>query len=98
MAARLTIKDPYLEKRIFQGRLLWIGGLMILMTVSLVSRYFYLQITQHETFSTRAEANRILTLPLPPTRGLILDRDGEIQEPREGMQLHNQGTVLISAY
>jgi len=78
MAAHLTIKDPYLEKRIFRGRLLWVGGLIIVMTIMLLVRYFYLQIVEHKTFSTRADANRILTLPLPPTRGLILDRNGEI--------------------
>lgn len=78
MAARITIKDPYLEKRIFRGRLLWVGSLIIVMAILLVIRYFYLQIIQHETFSTRADANRILTLPLAPTRGLILDRNGEI--------------------
>jgi len=44
----------------------------------LLLRYFYLQIIQHKNFSTRADANRILTLPLPPTRGLILDRRGEV--------------------
>ena len=51
---------------------------MLAMSLLLLLRYFYLQINQHETFSTRAEANRILTLPLPPTRGLILDRNGEV--------------------
>ncbi len=44
----------------------------------LVVRLSYLQIVKHEELSTQAENNRIAVLPIPPNRGLILDRNGVI--------------------
>ena len=44
--------------------------------VGLSSRLFYLQILQHEEFSTRSENNRVKVRPVAPARGLIYDRNG----------------------
>lgn len=46
--------------------------------LSLVFRFFYLQIYFHETYKQKAEVNRIRAIPLNAPRGLILDRNGEI--------------------
>jgi penicillin-binding protein 2 len=78
MPSTLTIKDSGQEKRLFKARLAWVGALIALMAIVLLLRYFHLQIVEHRIFSTRADANRILTLPLPPPRGAILDRHGEV--------------------
>lgn len=78
MAAPLTLKDRFQESRLFRERLVWVISFIGLMVFLLFTRYFYLQIIKHEAFSTQADANRILTIPLVPTRGLILDRKGDI--------------------
>ena len=44
----------------------------------LVARLAYLQIGRHEELSTQAENNRIAVVPIPPNRGLILDRNGVV--------------------
>ncbi|MGV6807624.1 MAG: penicillin-binding protein 2, partial [bacterium] len=42
----------------------------------LLWRYYYLQVSKHEDFQTRADSNRLLVRPIPPPRGLIYDRNG----------------------
>lgn len=44
----------------------------------LVYRYFVLQVVRYTHFHTQAEANRISLVPVPPGRGLILDRNGVV--------------------
>lgn len=41
-------------------------------------RFFVLQVVRYNHFHTQAEANRISLVPVPPGRGLILDRKGEV--------------------
>ena len=51
---------------------LFIGLTMIIM----LGRLVYLQAINHQHFVSRSQANRITPLPIPPVRGLILDRNG----------------------
>lgn len=44
----------------------------------LLARLLHLQVNQHEQLATQAENNRIAVLPLPPSRGTILDRNGVV--------------------
>ena len=44
----------------------------------LFARFFYLQVLQHDYYSTRAEDNRIALIPIVPNRGVITDRNGVI--------------------
>lgn len=44
----------------------------------LVLRLVQLQVWEHDTYQTRSEQNRIQVQPLPPPRGLIYDRNGEL--------------------
>jgi len=44
----------------------------------LAARFVVLQLVQHDTYSAKAEENRISILPVPPNRGLILDRNGVV--------------------
>ena len=61
-----------------QKRLYVISGVVLLLMISLVLRFFYLQIYFHETYKKKAEVNRIRAIPLNAPRGLILDRNEEI--------------------
>ncbi|MEO8717090.1 MAG: penicillin-binding protein 2 [Burkholderiales bacterium] len=66
------------ELRAFQVRL-GIAGLAVLFAFGLLlARFVWLQVLQHEAYSAKAEENRIAIVPLPPNRGLILDRNGEV--------------------
>nr|WP_255640373.1 penicillin-binding protein 2 [Aquitalea palustris] len=51
---------------------------MLLMFCILIARFVWLQVYQHEHFSTLAQNNRISLLPILPNRGLIMDRNGVI--------------------
>ena len=53
-------------------------GLAFVLIVCLVARYYFLQITLHERFATLSDENRVHVRPVPPTRGLIYDRNGLI--------------------
>ncbi len=76
--SRLALKDSYFESRIYSARL--VVALLIVLVLSgiLILRYSSLQITQHETYSTQSDKNRVQLQPLPPKRGLIYDNKGEL--------------------
>src|SRR5690606_24211771 len=57
----------------------WGGGWVALSCFGvLVGRFWYLQVDRYEGFSERADRNRIAVVPIPPRRGEILDRNGEV--------------------
>jgi penicillin-binding protein 2 len=51
---------------------------VLLLTCVLIARLYYLQVIQYEYHSTLSENNRVHVQPIPPTRGLIFDRNGVI--------------------
>ena len=51
---------------------------MALMTAVLVARVYYLQISEGSSFVVQAEQNRLKFEALPPERGMITARDGEL--------------------
>lgn len=63
---------------LFLGRALISAFLVLVGLIFLIARLFHLQIIEHELYTTRSNDNRIKLLPLPPTRGQIFDRNGEI--------------------
>jgi penicillin-binding protein 2 len=74
--ARLTLKDHLHESRLVMQRailLLVFGGLLCL---TLFGRLFYLQVIEHDHYTTLSEDNRVKLQPIPPNRGLIYDRNG----------------------
>lgn len=70
------IKDQRKEKRLFIGRSIMAALGMILLFGVVVSRLINLQVVQYDHFQTQSESNRVKLLPIPPTRGLIYDRNG----------------------
>jgi penicillin-binding protein 2 len=72
------LKDRERELKAFQLRV-GIAALAVLAAFALLfTRFFYLQVVQHEMYAARAEDNRISIVPLAPNRGLILDRNGVV--------------------
>jgi len=76
MAEPLVLKDHSGEAQIFFERVGIGFGILIVLTLFLVARLFYLQIIQHDIYKTRSDKNRIHIQSIPPTRGLIFDRNG----------------------
>lgn len=72
----IPIKDYLRETRIYAARLSILAGLVVLIMLVLLGRLLYLQVVHHKHYETRARANQITPVPVPPVRGLILDRNG----------------------
>jgi len=78
MPQPIQLKDHERDARLVRSRVA-VGALFVLLlTGVLMARMYYLQVIQYEHHSTLAENNRIHVQPLPPTRGLIYDRNGVI--------------------
>ncbi|HUI98647.1 MAG TPA: penicillin-binding protein 2 [Usitatibacter sp.] len=73
-----ALRDPRRELTIFRNRML-VAGLAILVAFGvLVARFVWLQVVQQQYYHTLAEQNRISVVPVVPSRGLILDRNGRV--------------------
>ncbi|TJZ78972.1 penicillin-binding protein 2 [Chitiniphilus eburneus] len=62
----------------YELRLLAAAVFVLLLFGVLLARFFWLQGIQHDKYMTLAEANRISLVPVPPSRGIIRDRNGVI--------------------
>ena len=60
----------------FRFRVAFAAGVVLLAFGILLARFVFLQVIQHDYYSTRAEDNRISLVPIPPNRGVIEDRSG----------------------
>ncbi|MDE2583803.1 MAG: penicillin-binding protein 2 [Betaproteobacteria bacterium] len=62
----------------FRFRLGFAAVAVLLAFTVLFARFIWLQVIQHDYYSTRAEENRISLVPILPNRGLILDSTGAV--------------------
>ncbi len=62
----------------FRFRIAFAAGTVVLAFAIVVGRFVFLQVFQHEYYTTRAEDNRISLVPIPPNRGVITDRNGVV--------------------
>ena len=76
MARHLTIKDHAHETRLFTQRAVIAFVVVVLILIGLISRLVYLQVLNHEHYETLSQSNRVKIVSVPPTRGLIYDRNG----------------------
>lgn len=74
----MELRDHPIELQKFRIRLAISVIFVLALFSALYVRFYYLQITQQDHYSTLAEANRISILPLVPNRGLIFDRHGKV--------------------
>src|SRR5450830_1154900 len=72
------LKNTERELHFFRMRLTALGGLVFICFSLLLARFIWLQVIKHEDYATKAEDNRISVVPIVPTRGLILDRNGVV--------------------
>ena len=76
MSKLSNVKNLIVEKRLFRKRLSISIGIVIVLTLILLSRLVDLQIIQHKTYATLSKNNYIALRPIEPNRGLIFDRNG----------------------
>ena len=74
---RFEIKD-YRNERMLGGRigLMHVGVIALLVFFSM--NFWYLQVIRGDSYARLAENNRLRRVVLPPTRGVIRDRDGRV--------------------
>ena len=76
----MTDDAPHARRRhqqtLFTSRILFCLLMVMICFGVLVARLYWLQIHEHSRFTTLSDANRIKLRAIPPTRGLIFDRNG----------------------
>ncbi|WP_144175068.1 penicillin-binding protein 2 [Pseudomonas sp. Kh13] len=78
MSQPIRLKDHEKDARLVRNRVV-VGAVAIMLLICvLIARLYYLQVIQHDYHSTLSENNRVHVQPIPPTRGLIFDRNGVI--------------------
>jgi len=78
MPYRSHVSDHSYEASTFKFRAVVAAIIIILMLGGLLFRLAWLQIVDYDRFANLSENNRIRLMELPPTRGLIYDRNGVI--------------------
>ena len=76
MAEKWQLKDHESERQLVNGRLIIAGTIVIILFLALTIKLVSLQIYQYDYFSSRSDDNRLHSQYVPPTRGLIFDRNG----------------------
>ncbi len=78
MPYRSHYSDHSYQASLFKFRAIVAAVLCLLMLCGLLFRLAWLQIVDYRHFSDLSENNRIRLMALPPTRGLIYDRNGVV--------------------
>ena len=78
MPSRVNIRNYLQDTRLITARLVWISIFMMLLIFILIARVVYLQIANHDRFTTMSQDNRIHLATIPPVRGNIYDRKGRL--------------------
>jgi len=71
-----ALKDGRIEKDIFARRAVLASVFVFILVCVLAARMIYLQVVQYDVHASKSENNRVQLKPVPPTRGLIFDRNG----------------------
>ncbi|MBT8108712.1 MAG: penicillin-binding protein 2 [Gammaproteobacteria bacterium] len=79
MASVLSpIKDIHSERRLFIARIILSAVISVVLISFVIARLVQLQVIDHELFAEKSQGNRVRIEPVPPIRGLILDRKGRV--------------------
>jgi penicillin-binding protein 2 len=78
MPQPIRIKDHERDARLVRKRVV-VGAVVVVLLIGvLIARLYFLQVIQYDYHSTLSENNRVHVQPIPPSRGLIYDRNGVI--------------------
>ncbi|MEO5703147.1 MAG: penicillin-binding protein 2 [Gammaproteobacteria bacterium] len=73
---RDQIRDHMRETQVFGNRVRVAVLLILLLVLAIIARLIFLQIFNNVHFTTLSQNNRISVVAIPPSRGLIYDRNG----------------------
>ncbi len=94
-STRITLKDNQQEAALFRRRAAVASIFVIAMFGLLAARYFYLQVSQHDTYTVLSESNRVHLQAVAPPRGFIYDRKGVLladNQPTFSLTINRQAT------
>jgi penicillin-binding protein 2 len=72
------LRNPQWENYLFKRRVIVAALFSIALIAFVIIRLFFLQVVNHEHYTTLSRNNRVDIQPIAPTRGLIYDRNGVI--------------------
>jgi penicillin-binding protein 2 len=72
------IKNYFAENRLFTIRSIVAGIFAAVLLLAVAGRLFYLQVVKFDYYHGLSQGNSIRNEPIPPSRGLILDRHGVV--------------------
>jgi penicillin-binding protein 2 len=72
------IKNYFAENRLFTIRSIVAGVFAAVLLFAVAGRLFYLQVVKFDYYHGLSQGNSIRNEPIPPSRGLILDRHGVV--------------------
>jgi penicillin-binding protein 2 len=75
MNSNNQIKNHWREQQLFTRRIIACAVIAVLLTGTVFTRLAILQLANADYYAAQSQGNRIRVQPLPPTRGLIFDRN-----------------------
>jgi penicillin-binding protein 2 len=78
MVKRESIKSEHEELKLFHSRSLVAAAIVFLALAGILFRLFVLQVEGHEYFTEESRKNYLKSIPIPPARGIIYDRNGKV--------------------
>lgn len=78
MKTAARIPDHHRDSRTIRTRIVIAGIICLLAGFIVLSQMVRLQVVHHQHYATLSHENRIKVVPVPPTRGLIYDRNGHV--------------------
>ena len=73
-----SIKNEHVESRLHHFRLSLLVATMLILSLLLVLRLAYLQLSQFKRYATLSLKNQMSILPISPPRGVVFDKNGVI--------------------
>lgn len=73
---RTPFRDYTAESTQFIRRALIAFIIIVILVSILIANLYHIQVVRHEDYQTRSNDNRIKLVPVPPSRGIIYDRNG----------------------
>lgn len=75
---RESVRNAQAESNLYERRAVIAFFGVLVLTCILIANAYNLQVVHFDDYQTRSNGNRIKLLPVPPTRGLIYDRNGKV--------------------
>lgn len=74
---RWELKEYRSERRLSR-RMLLVHGFVAVVLLAYLLTFWYLQMVRGDEYRALAENNRLRRIPVPPTRGVVLDRNSQV--------------------